>query len=52
MLLLACVLVAPASAQFGTRTEAIEAERRDKQARLWPRENDRWRIVAYEAFEH
>jgi hypothetical protein len=35
-LLLVSALAAPASAQFRTRKEAIEADRRDKQARLWP----------------
>ncbi|HXV61310.1 MAG TPA: BamA/TamA family outer membrane protein [Vicinamibacteria bacterium] len=35
-LLFACLLAKPVFAQFQTRTEAIEAQRRDKQARLWP----------------
>jgi outer membrane protein assembly factor BamA len=36
LVVLSVSLAAPASSQFHTRTEAIEAQRRDKQARLWP----------------
>ena len=36
LMVFACLIAGPVSAQFRTRTEAIEAERRDKQARLWP----------------
>ncbi len=31
-----CVMASTVSAQYRTRTEAIEAQRRDHQARLWP----------------
>src|SRR5262245_36525939 len=36
LVLVTGLMAVPVSAQFHTRTEAIEAQRKDKLARLWP----------------